>query len=66
MSDQSQKKSRNFLLGNLVLAVALIVLLVMGKLWELMGVFAMVLWVILVATGIYLLISDKTEPPASL
>ena len=66
MQPHTRKTSRNFLLGNIVLGVALVVLLLMGKLWELVGVFAMVLWVALVAIGIYLLLSDKGEPPAPL
>ncbi len=48
-----------FWLGNAVLAVALLLLLFMGKLWEVMGVGAMVLWTVLVIVGVYLLMSDK-------
>lgn len=64
--NEPQGTSKKFLLGNGVLAVALIVLLVMGKLWEWLGVFAMVLWIALVGVGIYLLLSEKSEPPAAL
>jgi hypothetical protein len=51
-----------FWLGNGILAVALLLLLFMGKLWLLMGVGAMVLWTALVAVGVYLLMSDKGGP----
>lgn len=64
MPDEPPKTSRSFLLGNVVLAAALLVLLLMGTLWELMGVLAMVLWVLLVGVGIYLLFNDKGRPPA--
>ena len=66
MASKQRGTSKNFLLGNGVLAVALVVLLVMGKLWELMGVFAMILWVALVGLDIYLLMSDKSESPPTL
>ncbi|MDH5785476.1 MAG: hypothetical protein OEZ16_07705 [Chromatiales bacterium] len=48
-----------FWLGNGVMAVALLMLLFMGRIWELLGVGAMVLWVLLVGVGVYLLMSDK-------
>ena len=48
-----------FWLGNGILAVALILLLFMGKLWEVMGVGAMVLWTAMVIAGVYLLMTDK-------
>lgn len=66
MADKPQKPSRHFLFGNVVLAVALVVLLMMGRIWEAMGVFAMVLWLALVGVGIYLLMQDRNEPPTRL
>lgn len=60
----SNNKSRNFWLGNAVLGVALVVLLVMGKLWEALGIWAMLLWIALVGLGVYLLMTDKREPPS--
>jgi len=59
------KKSMNFWLGNGILAVALVLVLFMGSLWQVMGRGAMVLWVMLVVTGVYLLMKDKDEPPSS-
>lgn len=61
MSDP--KQSTNFWLGNGILAVALLLVLFMGSLWELMGRGAMVLWVVLVVAGVYFLMKDKNEPP---
>ena len=53
-----------FWLGNAVLAVALLLLLFMGKLWAIMGAGAMVLWGVLVAIGVTLLLQDKgSQPP---
>lgn len=60
----SNNKSRNFWLGNAVLGVALVVLLVMGKLSEALGIWAMLLWIALVGLGVYLLMTDKREPPS--
>lgn len=60
-----QGHSKNFWLGNAILAVALLVLLFMGSLWEIMGVVAMVLWTALVVTGVFLLMSDKGQSPDS-
>ena len=57
------KQSTNFWLGNAILAVALVVVLFMGRLWELMGRGAMVLWVALIVVGVYLLMKDKGESP---
>lgn len=51
--------SKNFWLGNAILAVAMVVLLFMGRLWEVVGVAAMVLWAALVIIGVYLLMVDK-------
>lgn len=51
--------TKNFWLGNGILAVAMLVLLFMGRLWEVMGVSAMVLWTALVISGVYLLMKDK-------
>jgi purine-cytosine permease-like protein len=51
--------STKFWLGNAILAVAMLVLLFMGRLWEVMGTAAMVLWTALVIAGVYLLLTDK-------
>lgn len=60
------KHSRNFWLGNAVLALAMLLLLFMGPLSNAMGIWAAVLWMVLAAVGVSLVMSDKTdEPPAS-
>lgn len=60
-----EKHSTNFWLGNGILAVALIVVLFMGRLWEVMGRGAMVLWVALIVAGVYLLMKDKDSSPGN-
>ncbi len=50
-----------FVLGNAILAIALVLLLFMGRAWEIMGPAAMVLWVALAATGIALLMKDPKQ-----
>ena len=59
------KRSRNFWIGNGILAVAMLTLLFMGPLSEALGIWAAVLWMVLAALGMGLVMSDKTdEPPA--
>lgn len=57
------EKTGKFWLGNAVLAVAMVMLLFMGKLWEILGSSAMGLWIAVVAAGAWLLLSEKDEPP---
>lgn len=57
--------SNNFWLGNVILAVAMVVLLFMGKLWAIMGAATMVLWTALVIVGVYLLMKDKGSGPGA-
>lgn len=56
----SEQPSGTFWLGNAILAVAMILLLFMGNAWESMGVGAMVVWIGMVALGVYL-IMQKNE-----
>jgi hypothetical protein len=56
------KPTTKFWLGNGILALALLLLLFMGQLWEAMGIGAMVLWGLVVAVGVYLLMNDKDGP----
>jgi hypothetical protein len=51
-----------FMLGNILLAIALGTLLFMGTLSEYFGFWAVVLWMVLAAAGIYLIMADKNEP----
>jgi hypothetical protein len=55
------ENSNNFFIGNAILAVALMLLLFMGRAWEVMGAGAMVLWIALVVTGVTFLMKDKKK-----
>jgi hypothetical protein len=56
------ENSNKFVIGNAILALALLMLLFMGSIWEAMGGAAMVLWIALVAAGVYFLMQagDKS------
>lgn len=58
-------RSPNFWTGNIILAVALLVLLKLDTVSHYLGFGAMVLWVALVVAGVWLLMTDKTKPPSS-
>lgn len=49
------ENSNNFLIGNVILAIALLLLLFMGRAWEAFGFGAMVVWIALVVAGVYFL-----------
>ncbi len=56
-----QPPSNTFWLGNAILAAAMLMLLFMGSAWESLGIGAMVLWIGLVALGVYLvMLKDKS------
>jgi hypothetical protein len=57
------KHGTRFWIGNAILAVALISLFYMGPLSERLGIWAMVLWMILAAVGMYFLMTDKGGEP---
>lgn len=59
------KRSRNFWVGNGVLAVAMLALLFMGPLSDALGIWAAVLWMVLAAVGMTLVMSDKSDEPPS-
>jgi hypothetical protein len=56
------KHSVNFWIGNLLLGLALVSLFFLGRLWELMGVWAMGLWMALAGAGMYFLMTDQDTP----
>jgi hypothetical protein len=59
------KHSRNFWIGNAVLALAMLMLLFMGPLSAAIGIWAAALWMALAAVGVGMIMSDKSgEPPA--
>jgi hypothetical protein len=58
-------RSRNFWIGNGILALAMLTLLFMGPLSDRFGIWAAVLWMVLAAIGMALVMSDKGgEPPS--
>jgi len=59
------ERARKFWLGNAVLAVALVLLLEMDRLWHALGVWAFALWAVVAGIGAYLLTVDKKTPPAN-
>ena len=59
------KRSRNFWIGNTVLALAMLLLLFMGPLSDALGIWAAVLWMVLAAVGMTLVMSDKSDEPPS-
>jgi len=61
----SGKRSRNFWVGNGVLAVAMLALFFMGPLSDALGIWAAVLWMVLAAVGMTLVMSDKSDEPPS-
>ena len=59
------KRSRNFWVGNAVLALAMLILFFMGPLSDALGIWAAVLWMVQAAVGMALVMSDKSvEPPS--
>lgn len=57
------KHTRNFWLGNGVLALAMLMMFFMGALSDALGIWAAVLWMVLAAVGVALLMSDKSGDP---
>ena len=63
---KSGNHSRNFWLGNGILAVAMLTLFFMGPLSDALGIWAAAIWMALAAAGMALVMSDKSaEPPPS-
>ncbi|WP_018934696.1 hypothetical protein [Thioalkalivibrio sp. ALJ24] len=62
MSDSSGRPS-NFAIGNILLAVAAVMLFFFVQLWELIGVVALLLWMALAAAGVYFIMKDKDINP---
>ena len=57
MNDQENRKF--FWLGNVLLAVALVMLINLNTMWQQMGAAAMVLWVAVAGLGAYLLTKER-------
>ena len=59
---KSSSPRPKFLIGNLLLALALGMLFFMGSLSERLGIWAVALWMVLAAVGMYFVMSEKGEP----
>jgi len=53
----------NFILGNVILAAAALMLFFFGTLWEQLGAWALVLWMALAALGVYLISTGRDPSP---
>lgn len=62
MPDSSGRPS-NFVIGNILLGLAALMLFFFVPLWELMGVVALFLWMVLAAAGVYFIVKDKDITP---
>jgi len=49
----------SFWVGNALLGLSLVLLIFMGRLWEVMGALAMGLWMVVAGVGMYLITQDK-------
>ncbi|MDP2829199.1 MAG: hypothetical protein Q8O37_11405 [Sulfuricellaceae bacterium] len=59
---EHHKHGRRFWIGNAILALALATLFFMDELSTHLGVWAMVLWMVMVGVGVSILTSDKGGP----
>ncbi|MFW5452151.1 hypothetical protein [Thioalkalivibrio sulfidiphilus] len=63
MQTPNDPKRLHFILGNVILGLAAVMLLFMGHLWEMMGAWSLVLWMAMAAGGVYLIAKDKDIGP---
>jgi hypothetical protein len=56
---QSNRHSPNFYLGNGLLAAALVMMFFLDDIWQYLGTWAMLLWMVLAGIGVYFLMKDK-------
>ncbi|MBS4097033.1 MAG: hypothetical protein KGZ83_09395 [Sulfuricella sp.] len=56
------EKGPNFVLGNIILSICLIMLFFMGSIWQYLGVGALALWVVLAGVGMYFVMNEKSNP----
>ncbi|WP_018860582.1 MULTISPECIES: hypothetical protein [unclassified Thioalkalivibrio] len=63
MSDNGSRRPSNFVIGNIFLAAAALMLFFFVTLWEYLGVIALVLWMALAAIGVYFIVKDKDINP---
>jgi len=63
ISMQKPQHGRNFWVGNAILVVALLMVLFIGPLWEQFGLFAMILWAVVVAVWVVFITRDEGNSP---
>ncbi len=59
---QEPEHGPNFVMGNIILTVCVVMLLYMGSLWEYLGAGALVLWMVLAGVGMYFIMGQKSNP----
>lgn len=60
------EKGPEFWIGNVLLGLAMVMLLFLEQLWAVMGSWALGLWMVLAAGGMYLVTKDKGPPGANM
>ncbi|WP_018233400.1 hypothetical protein [Thioalkalivibrio thiocyanodenitrificans] len=63
MRSPEDRKRLHFILGNVILGLAAVMLLFMGRLWEILGAWSLILWMAMAAGGVYLITKDKDAGP---
>lgn len=58
-----ERFGNRFLAGNVLLGLALASLLFMGPLSQAIGFWAVILWMVLAAVGVYLIMTDEGQGP---
>ncbi|MFO8154879.1 MAG: hypothetical protein ACQERR_07085 [Pseudomonadota bacterium] len=58
-----ERFGKRFFTGNVLLALGLISLFFMGPLSEAIGFWAVILWMVLAAVGVYLIMTDEGQGP---
>jgi hypothetical protein len=59
---QEPERGPNFVIGNIILGVCVVMLLFIESLWQYLGMGALVLWMLLAAAGMYLILTEKRNP----
>lgn len=60
------EKGSEFWIGNVLLGLAMVMLLFLQQIWSVMGSWALGLWMVLAAAGMYLVAKDKGPPGANM
>jgi hypothetical protein len=63
MQTPEDRKRLHFILGNVILGLAALMLLFMGQLWGILGGWSLILWMTMAAGGVYLIAKDRDIGP---